>query len=64
MGTIKLIHLFMSIYDYFLSNGENERSAFEHTGQKFVAYGVDCQRCCTFYGRSGKTAERADGRYN
>ena len=37
---IKLIHLFMTIYIYFIRNGESENEAFEHTGQKFVAYGV------------------------
>lgn len=40
-GKIKLIHLFMTIYSYFRKNGESENAAFEHTGQKFVAYGVN-----------------------
>ena len=30
----------MTIYVYFIRNGESENEAFEHTGQKFVAYGV------------------------
>jgi len=38
---IKLIHLFMTIYSYFLKNGESENAAFEHTGQKFAAYGIN-----------------------
>ena len=42
MGKITLIHLYMSLYAYFVQNGENEQSAFEHTGQKLAAYGVDC----------------------
>ena len=40
-GQIKLIHLFMSIYAYFLKNGESETAAFEHTGQKMLAYGIN-----------------------